>query len=309
MYHDPVMLPEVLDHLVASPAGLYLDGTLGGGGHAAGLLERLSPEGRLVALDWDDEAHELGGAARLAGDPRLSVFRLNFAEMDALPADLVRRGFEGILMDLGLSSRHVDAAARGFSFRQDGPLDMRMDRRRPGTAADLLAEADEVELGVWLRELGEVRAWRKVAAAIVRARAEAPVDTTARLSQAVEGAIGVHGSYKTLSQVFQALRIVVNGELSNLDRGLDAALRLLGPGGTLAVITYHSLEDRMVKRRFRAWAGEDAPATSRHLPAAAEPERLVDLPHRGGLTPSAEELERNPRSRSARLRLARKRGA
>lgn len=309
MYHEPVMLSEVLDCLVASPGGLYLDGTLGGGGHAAALLERLGPDGRLVALDWDDEAHELGGAARLAGDPRVSVHRLNFADMDTLPEDLLRQGFEGILMDLGLSSRHVDAAARGFSFRQDGPLDMRMDRRSGASAADLLREVGEARLGGWLREFGETRSWRRIAAAIVRARAVAPIETTGRLSEVVEGEIGARGSYKTLSQVFQALRIVVNGELENLDRGLDAALGLLKPGGTLAVITYHSLEDRMVKRRFRHWAGEDAPATNRHLPAAAAPPRLVDLPHRGGLTPAADELERNPRSRSARLRLARKREA
>jgi 16S rRNA (cytosine1402-N4)-methyltransferase len=308
MYHEPVMLEEVLDNLVASPAGLYLDGTLGGGGHAAGILGRLGPQGRLVALDWDADAHSLGGGAKLAGDPRLQVFRLNFAELESLPPELLQPGFEGILMDLGLSSRHL-VAERGFAYGEAGPLDMRMDARVAGSAADLLAEADEARLAGWLREFGEVRAWRRLAGAIVRARAAEPMLRTEQLVAVVEAEVGTRGSYKILSQVFQALRIAVNNELDNLDRGLDAALRRLRPGGTLAVITYHSLEDRMVKRRFRRWAGEAVSVRSRHLPAAPEAQALVELPHRGGLVPGGDEQRRNPRSRSARLRLARKRGA
>lgn len=304
MYHEPVLAREVVERLVTSPGGLYLDGTLGGGGHSRAILDELDEMGRLLALDWDEDAHanQEGERAVLGRDSRVTMLRMGFGELDRLPAPWDACRFQGVLLDLGLSSHQIDTAERGFAYLHDGPLDMRMDRRLERNAADLLAELDERELAELFFRLGEMPEARRVARLLVEARAQAPVDTTGRLRRVVEARLGTRGSFALLSKLFQALRMAVNDELGQLERGLDAAFERLAPGGRLAVITYHSLEDRRVKSRFRGWAGVDDQPRSRHLPATPPPVR-GNLLERRGLTPSADECARNPRSRSARLRL------
>lgn len=304
MYHEPVMAREVVDRLVTSPGGLYLDGTLGGGGHSRAILERLDGNGRLLALDWDGDAHlnQEGERGVLARDGRATLVRMGFGELDRLPAPWDAARFTGILLDLGLSSHQVDTPARGFAYLHDGPLDMRMDNRRTRTAADLLAELDERELADLFRRLGELPEARRLAHLLVEARATAPLDSTGRLRRVVEERMGTRGSFALLSRLFQALRMAVNDELGQLERGLEESFARLASGGRLAVITYHSLEDREVKTRYRRWAGEDEAPRSRHLPARDLPVRARLLDRRG-VTPTEEELARNPRSRSARLRV------
>jgi 16S rRNA (cytosine1402-N4)-methyltransferase len=304
MYHEPVLAREVVERLVTSPGGLYLDGTLGGGGHSRAILERLDENGRLLALDWDEDAHanQEGDRAVLGRDSRVSLLRMGFGELDRLPAPWDACRFQGVLLDLGLSSHQVDTPERGFAYLHDGPLDMRMDRRRERSAADLLAELDERELADLLFRFGELSEARRLARLLVLARAEAPLDSTGRLRQVIEARLGTRGSFALLSRIFQALRIAVNDEMGQLERGLDGAFERLTPGGRLAVITYHSLEDRQVKSRFRQWAGEDEKPRSRHLPARELPVR-ARLLERRGLVPTTDECERNPRSRSARLRV------
>ena len=301
MYHESVMLQEVLSLWFTSPAGLYLDGTLGGGGHSRELLTRLAPEGRLIVLDRDSQALEVG-AADVVADARVRAYKMNYRLAHTIPG--VQGQLDGLLLDLGTSSYQLDTAARGFSFMHDGPLDMRMDTTQGETAAELLQRITEAELGRLLRDLGDVRAWRRLAAAIVTQQHKKAVASTMELATLVEGVVGSSGSYKVLSQVFQALRIAVNEELSGLQEFLDHALDLLRPGGRLVILSFHSGEDRQIKRRFRSWC--EAEAVNRHLPMQeAFTPRARDL-LRGGQVAAAEEQERNTRARSARLRAVEK---
>jgi 16S rRNA (cytosine1402-N4)-methyltransferase len=314
MYHEPVLAREVMERLVTSPGGLYLDCTMGGGGHSRAILDRLDESGRLLALDWDEDAHahvraqagaesnQMGEHQVLGRDSRVTLLRHSFGELDRLPAPWQDLRFTGILMDLGLSSHQIDTPARGFSYRFDGPLDMRMDRRRPRDAGHLLDEVDEAALGRLLRDLGEVREWRRLAPLMLAARRQGGLASTGQLRDLVEGKLGRRGSYDLLSRIFQALRMAVNDEHEALEQGLDEAFRRLAAGGRLAVITYHSLEDRLVKTRFRRWSGEAERPGSRHLPVALPP-RLGRLLERRGVVPGPDEAARNPRSRSARLRV------
>jgi len=304
MYHDPVLAREVAQRLVTSPGGLYLDCTLGGGGHSRLILESLDATGRLLALDWDEDAHthQQGVDQVLCRDARVTLLRQSFGDLDRLPAPWAEARFHGILMDLGLSSHQIDTPGRGFSYLHDGPLDMRMDRRVGLGAGELIDQLDEAALGRLLRVHGEVAPWRRLAQLMKAERAAGRLDSTVHVRELVEKTWGPKGSYAMLSRIFQALRIAVNGELDALEKGLDEAFRRLVPGGRLAVITYHSLEDRHVKSRFRDWAGEGGEAGSRYVPAARTP-RLARLLERRGIVPGGEELARNPRSRSARLRV------
>lgn len=304
MYHDPVLAREVADRLVTSPGGLYLDCTLGGGGHSRLILESLDATGRLLALDWDEDAHahQQGVDQVLSRDARVTLLRQSFGDLDRLPAPWAEARFHGILMDLGLSSHQIDTASRGFSYLNDGPLDMRMDRRKGLGAGELIEQLDEAALGRLLRVHGEVAPWRRLAPLMKQARAQGRLETTGQMRELVEQALGTKGSYALLSRIFQAFRIVVNGELEALEKGLEEAFQRLAVGGRLAVITYHSLEDRHVKSRFRDWSGEGGEAGNRYLPAARTP-RLARQLERRGLVPTDAEMERNPRSRSARLRV------
>lgn len=249
-YHIPVMVEEVVAGLVADPDGAYVDATAGGGGHSWALLQALGPKGRLLAVDRDREAIAVA-RARLAADTRAVVRRGRFAELSQL---LVQEGIgplSGVLFDLGVSSHQIDAPVRGFSYQADGPLDMRMDAEVGPTAAELIAACSEAELASLIARYGEERAARRIARSICRQQQFAPLTTTQALRQAV-AATRPQILNKTLARVFQALRIAVNDELEQLQAGLAAVETELKPGGRLAVLAYHSLEDRLVKQHLAA---------------------------------------------------------
>ena len=300
--HRPVMLAEVLEQLAPRAGGAYLDGTFGGGGYARAILEAATCA--LWGVDRDPDAIARGAVLAAEFPGRLHMVEGRFGDLPALLAARGAPPLDGIVFDLGVSSFQLDQAERGFSFRTDGPLDMRMERAGP-SAADLVNGLGEQELATLIRDLGEERFSRRVARAVVAARAEAPVETTARLAAIVRASVprdpsGIDGATRT----FQALRLRVNDELGEVERGLAAAAALLAPGGRLVVVAFHSLEDRIVKRFLRDRCGR-APGASRHAPAAMlappgpAPFRLLTPTAR---RPGAAETHGNPRARSARLR-------
>ena len=299
--HVPVMLPEMLATLAPRDGGIYLDGTFGGGGYAGAILE--SCRCTLWAIDRDPDAIARG-AALVAGYPgRLHLLHGRFADMLALLGERGVTMLDGVVLDLGVSSFQLDDPARGFSFRTDGPLDMRMARDGP-TAADLVNRMSERELAGVLHELGEEHAARRIARAIVAARNTDPITTTSRLAGIIRGVLPPDRSgIDPATRSFQALRIRVNDELAEVERALDQASRLLAPGGRLVVVAFHSLEDRIVKRFMVAAAGR-SPVPSRHDPRslAARPDASFRLLTARPLRPGAHETEANPRARSARLR-------
>ena len=250
VYHVPVMVGEVVAGLVADPDGAYVDATAGGGGHSWALLQALGSKGRLLAVDRDREA-VAAARARLAADARAVVSQGCFAELSELLAQEGIGPLSGVLFDLGVSSHQIDASARGFSYQADGPLDMRMDAAVGPTAAELIAACSERELAELIARYGEERAARRIARSIYRQQRLAPLTTTQALREAV-AATRPQMLNKTLARVFQALRIAVNDELGQLQAGLTAAEAGLKPGGRLAVLAYHSLEDRLVKQHFAA---------------------------------------------------------
>lgn len=303
-YHEPVLGREVLDLLGARPGGLYLDGTVGGGGHARLLLERCS-DCRLLAVDRDAEA--LAHARRVL-EPFGSRVRFLHARFDHAVDDVEvkDRGLDGALLDLGVSSRQLDADARGFTYRPGAPLDMRMDPDAGGeSAAELLARVGEEELARLFRDLAEEPRARRLAASIVRRRAHAPFRTSDDLVAALASALGRAPTHQEKARVFQALRIRVNGELEALEAALDGIRDALVPGGVLAVIAYHSLEDRRVKHAFREWS-RDCVCPPEFPVCRCRGRALGETLTRRPMSPSAEEMDRNPRARSARLRAWRK---
>jgi 16S rRNA (cytosine1402-N4)-methyltransferase len=299
--HVPVMLSEVVGLLAPREGGRYLDGTFGGGGYAGAILQAASCT--LWAIDRDPDAITRGAslAARFPG--RLHLIHGQFGDMLALLAERGVTELDGVVLDLGVSSFQLDEPARGFSFRGDGPLDMRMSRSGL-TAADVVNTLPERELADTLFELGEERASRRIARAIVAARAAEPITTTTRLAAIIRGVLPPDRSgIDPATRSFQALRIRVNDELGEIERGLDQASKLLAPGGRLIVVAFHSLEDRLVKR-FMGDAAGRAPAPSRHDPRGLRtrtPPRFRLVTPRP-LRPGAAELAVNPRARSARLR-------
>lgn len=299
--HVPVLYEQVLQGLRVRGNGRYLDGTFGRGGHARGVLERLDAAGRLLVMDKDPEA--IAVALRdFAGDPRVSVRQGSFALLDQWSE--TEAGLDGVLFDLGVSSPQLDQAQRGFSFQQDGPLDMRMDPGSGMSAAQWLAQAEEREIADVLWTYGEERQSRKIARAIVARRDSAPLATTAELADLVAATIGRRDPHKhPATRTFQALRIHLNRELDDLITGLVAAVSRLNIGGRLAVISFHSLEDRLVKRFITERA--KAPPGNRRLPASAD---FVPTLRAIGdaITADAAELAANPRARSAVLRVAEK---
>jgi 16S rRNA (cytosine1402-N4)-methyltransferase len=301
--HDTVLLREAVDALVTRPDGIYLDGTFGRGGHSRCVLERLGTQGRLVAIDRDLDAVAAAGAGSTrVDDPRFSIHHTSFKGMAATLADAGIDGkVDGILLDLGVSSPQIDNPERGFSFRFDGPLDMRMDTTRGESAADFLARADERQIAEVIKNYGEERFAVSVAKALVARRDGGnPVRTTAELSSVVAGAVKTREpGQNPATRTFQALRIFVNAELEELEQGLSAAIELLAPGGRLVVISFHSLEDRIVKTFM---ARESKSAFDRRAPfAEPKPSRLRTL---GRVKPSEDEVRGNPRSRSAVMRVA-----
>jgi 16S rRNA (cytosine1402-N4)-methyltransferase len=304
--HKPVMAAEVLAALKPIPGGRYADGTVGGAGHAASILAASSPTGWLSGCDRDGVAVEAAKkrlAEKFAG--RFEIRRGNFAEMDGwIPA----ASCDGVLLDLGVSSPQLDSPERGFSFQQDGPLDMRMDDRQPLTAAELVNGAGTEELAKIFWEFGGERESRRFARAIVHDRERKKFETTRQLAELIER-ISPRAGRKThpATKIFQALRIAVNDEIGSLKRGLAAAVKILKPGGRLAVITFHSLEDRVVKEFGRERARDYTVSGEVDVPELRSP-RVPELKwvSRKAILPGETELKENPRSRSAQLRVLEK---
>lgn len=301
--HAPVLLGEALEALAVRKEGSYLDATLGRGGHSAAILERLGEAGKILAVDRDPEAIR-AGQRRFVGDPRVSIVRGNFAELGRIAAQAgFAGGFDGVLLDVGVSSPQLDDPARGFSFMRDGPLDMRMDPDSGISAADWLASASERELAQVLREYGEERHARRIAHALVAARAEGPIATTGRLAALIAAAVpGREPGKHPATRSFQAIRIFINDELGALDAALEQSLDLLKPGGRLCVISFHSLEDRRVKRFIRGHSVEAEPW--RGLPDVPAHARPALRPVGKAVHAAETEVAANPRARSAVLRAA-----
>lgn len=302
-YHRPVLLDETLAALDIRPDSVYLDGTAGGGGHSKAIASRLTT-GRLIALDQDPDAVR-EASRRLEGLPAV-VVRSNFTAMDQVLEELGVKAVDGILLDIGVSSHQLDAPERGFSYHHDAPLDMRMSQSG-STAADLVNSLSAEELADIFFRFGEEKFSRPIARAIVRERAAGPIVTTGRLAEIIKSAVpaAVRREGHPARQVFQALRIAVNGELDCLSAALDTAFDCLKEGGRLAVITFHSLEDRLVKQRFAAWrqgcvCPPDFPVCVCGRTPAAEP--ILRKPAQASLA----ELKENPRARSAKLRCVRR---
>ncbi len=301
MSHIPVMLPEVLRHLAPQDGETHLDGTFGGGGYAAAILAAASCT--LYAIDRDPAAIARGAALAAQHPGRLHLMEGRFGDMVALLAEYGVGALDGVVLDLGVSSFQIDTPARGFSFRTEGPLDMRMAASGP-TAADLVNRLPEAELADTLYEFGEERLSRRIARAIVAARTVAPIETTQALADVIRGVVPKDGSgIDPATRSFQALRIRVNDELGEIERALTQAAALLAPGGRLVVVSFHSLEDRLVKR-FMVNAAGRTPGPSRHDPRGLVQARAAEyrLLTTGAERPSAEEAAQNPRARSARLR-------
>lgn len=294
-YHIPALLPEAINALSIKPDGIYIDATFGGGGHSRAILGELGQAGRLLAFDQDIDAK-----ANALADGRFTFVYSNFRYISNFLRYYGISQVNGILADLGVSFHHFDQASRGFSFRADAPLDMRMNQSAPRTAADILARYDRQQLIKILSAFGDLKRPAPVADAIIAARQKSPIATTGQLLEAVAKCVNPKQEKKELAQIFQALRIEVNGEMEALEQFLQSTLSAIRPGGRLAIITYHSLEDRMVKN-FMKSGNIGGDVEKDFFGRVQTPWRQIT---RTPLTPSAEETERNPRSRSAKLRVA-----
>lgn len=302
------MPEEVLRYLAPKPGGVYVDGTVGGGGHAALVLEASAPDGKLIGLDRDTEALGAAKERLIPFGDRARLVQGNFAEMAETLAGFGITRIDGLLLDLGVSSHQLDSAQRGFSFQKDAPLDMRMDTGSGVTAAELVNALPEAELTRIIREFGEERWAKRIAAFIAKARSEAPVETTLRLAEIIKAAIP-RGAWEErihpATRTFQALRIAVNDELASLETGLDLGVGMINPGGRVVVISFHSLEDRIVKNSLRRLSqGCTCPKELPYCVCGGKP-RVRVLTSRPVMAGDAE-VEANPRARSARLRAAEK---
>lgn len=295
VYHIPALLNQTIEGLNIKPGGIYIDATFGGGGHSRAILDRLGKEGKLLGFDRDLDASE-----NALDDSRFTFVHSNFRYIQNFLKYYGLKKADGILADLGVSFHHFDDAERGFSFRAEAPLDMRMDRKSKTTAADILAEYSESDIAGLLHTYTDLKKWRQIAAAIVKAREESPIETTLQLCNAVERTINPRQEKKELSQIFQALRIEVNGEMDSLKDLLATSIKSLKPGGRLAIISYHSIEDRIVKNFFKTgnFLGEEQKDFFGNV---STPWKVIT---RSPIVPDEEEVERNPRSRSAKLRIA-----
>ena len=297
----PVLLNETVDGLGIKPGGIYVDLTFGGGGHSREILRRLQGTGHLYSFDQDEDAQQ--NAKELEGERNFTFIRSNFRFLKNWMLYYGHEQVDGILADLGVSSHHFDEEQRGFSFRFDAPLDMRMNRQANVDARKIVEEYSEEQLSDILYLYGELKNSRRIASSIVKARQQKPITTTAELVEVLRPLMGYDREKKDLARVFQALRIEVNGEMVALRQMLDAATKLLKPAGRLSILTYHSLEDRMVKNIVKAGNAEGKVETDLFGRSNAPLEAV----NRGVIIPSDEEQQSNPRSRSAKLRVARKR--
>ena len=297
-YHNPVMLRECIEALITDKSGVYADATFGGGGHSRGILEALGPQGRLIAFDRDADA-----LANAPDDSRFTLIRNNFRFIhNFVLFEGYKDGIDGVMADLGVSSHQFDTAERGFSFRYDAPLDMRMNTEAAVTAADLVNSLEEAELEKILRVYGEVGQSRKMASLIVRARKTSAIGTTTQLNEAIAPCLPKFAEHKELARVYQSLRIEVNQEMKSLEKMLIGAAASLKAGGRLVVITYHSLEDRMVKNFIKAGNIEG----EIHRDIYGKADIPLSAVNRKPILPQEEEIAGNTRARSAKLRVAEK---
>ncbi|MCR5849615.1 MAG: 16S rRNA (cytosine(1402)-N(4))-methyltransferase RsmH [Bacteroidaceae bacterium] len=302
-YHVPVLLQAAVDGLNVQPGGIYVDLTFGGGGHSREILRRLKGTGHLYSFDQDQDV--LLNAAELEGEKNFTFIRSNFRFLKNWMLYYGHEQVDGILADLGVSSHHLDEEGRGFSFRFDAPLDMRMNQRASLDAKRIVEEYSEEQLSDILYLYGELKNSRRIASAIVKARQQKPITTTTELVEVLKPLTGYDREKKDLARVFQALRIEVNGEMVALRQMLVAASELLKPAGRLSILTYHSLEDRMVKNMVKAGNVEGKVETD----LFGRSDAPLEAVNRSIITPDAEEQNNNPRSRSAKLRVAEKRGS
>ena len=300
-YHVPVLLMEAVDGLDIKPGGIYADLTFGGGGHSREILRRLNGTGHLYGFDQDMDA--LQQASEMEGEGNFTFIRSNFRFLKNWMLYYGHEQIDGILADLGVSSHHFDDEGRGFSFRFDAPLDMRMNQRASLSARRIVEEYSEEQLADILYLYGELKNSRRIASAIVKGRQQQPISTTGELVEVLKPLMGYDREKKDLARVFQALRIEVNGEMLALRQMLSAATELLRPGGRLSILTYHSLEDRMVKNMVKAGNLEGKVETD----VFGRSNAPLEAVNRSVITPSVAEQESNPRSRSAKLRIAVKR--
>lgn len=307
-FHEPVMVEEVLNLLQPQSGQTFIDCTVGGGGHALEILKLTGPDGKLIGIDRDEEALEAAAEYLKRYSDRVILEKGDFGELESISEKLGIQAVDGILFDLGVSSHQLESAERGFSFRYDAPLDMRMNTSQAVTAAELVNSLSERRLAEVIWKYGEERWAKRIAKFIIDRRARRPIQTTLDLVNVIMSAIpagarpeGIHVATKT----FQALRIAVNKELESLQAGLDAAIRLLAKGGRVSVLSYHSLEDRIVKETFARNSGRCTCPPA--LPVCAcGAQKSIRILTKRPLTPSVEEIRRNPRARSARLRAAEK---
>lgn len=300
-YHIPVMLEECLTGLNIKPNGTYLDLTYGGGGHSKEIIKRLSQEGHLYGFDQDLDAME--GAIT---DERFTFVRSNFRYIKNWMQYYGVEHVDGILADLGVSSHHLDEGERGFSFRYNAPLDMRMNQKGRVSAKNIIAEYSEEQLADVFYYYGELKQSRRIASAIVKARAKGDISTTGQLAELTGPLLGYDREKKDLARVFQALRIEVNGEMKVLKQMLDNATDLLAPEGRLVIMTYHSLEDRIVKNHIKGTRKNDKDAQDAQSLIFGQNKQILKAVNKNVTTASPEELANNPRSRSAKLRIAEK---
>ena len=303
--HKSILLTECMDGLSIKPDGIYVDGTLGGGGHSFHILERLGERGRLIGIDQDEDAIKAATKRLEAYENKVTIVRDNYEHFQTILSTLSIPKVDGILLDLGVSSYQFDEADRGFSYRFDAPLDMRMDRRQDFTAKDLLNSYSEAELYRIIRDYGEDKFAKNIAKHIVREREKKPIETTFELSEIISHAIpmkmrvqGGHPAKKT----FQAVRIALNRELEVLEESIEEMIKALKPKGRLCIITFHSLEDRIVKKAFRT--AEDPCICPKDFPICSCGRKSLGMViSRKAICPTALEMEENPRSKSAKLRI------
>lgn len=299
-YHTPVLRDEALRFLISDDNGIYVDGTLGGGGHAEAICRNLGSHGRLFCCDADEDAIRFSTERLKEFSERVTFVHANFRDITSRLREHNVRTINGLLLDLGVSSYQIDEEAKGFSFRGDERIDMRMDRRQTLSGWHVVNTYDDVQLADVIWKYGEERNSRRIARTIAHAR---PLDTTKQLAEAIESEVGKQFLTKTLARVFQAIRIEVNDELRSLERVLADSIELMTPGGRIVVLSYHSLEDRIVKNFFKNASLERIPSGHKYVPDTVIVPTLRVLT-KSPITASAEELERNPRARSAKMRVA-----
>jgi len=304
-FHTPVLIEPVLTYLINDPSGIYVDGTVGGGGHSLEILKKLAPTGRLIGIDIDDEALLYAKRALESFENRVMLKPGNFAEIVAILGSFEIHQVDGILLDLGVSSQQIDAGRRGFSYMADGPLDMRMSTGLEMTAEEIINTYSELDLERIFSEFGEERKARYIARAIVRERGESQITTTQQLVKIIEPIVPFQHRIKSLARIFQAIRIAVNQELENLQSFLNQSLAVLKSSGRLVIIAYHSLEDRMVKELFSRQVNPcQCPPDLPVCVCGKQP--TIRLLTKKIVRPTEQEIQSNPRSRSAKLRAVEK---